>query len=105
MDIFREANLTNHIERPTNLTTDRTNTFRHIHGPERKRDYAMIGNQKAMSRKRDRISGLDSVQYKIISRDLLQFPNTTNVLSIGIQLKCDRSWTPYCDFLQDGRLQ
>jgi xylosylprotein 4-beta-galactosyltransferase len=90
--------LTRHIERPDNLTTNSSNTFMHIHGPERKRDYATIGNQKAMSRKRDRISGLDSVQYKIVSRDALQFPNIKDVFSIGIELKCNKSWTAYCEF-------
>jgi xylosylprotein 4-beta-galactosyltransferase len=96
----REANLTDHIERPTNLTTDRNTTFQHIHGPERKRDYAMIGNQKAMSRKRDRISGLHSVQYVIEGRELLQFENGSDALSIHIGLKCDRKWTNYCEFAQ-----
>lgn len=98
LKLFREANLTNNIDRPNNLTTNSSNTFMHIHGPERKRDYATIGNQKAMSRKRDRISGLDSVKYTIVSRDQLKFPNITDVFSIGIELKCNKSWTSYCEF-------
>lgn len=39
-------NLTGNIIRPLNLSTDRTNTFKHIHGNNRKRDYAVIGNQR-----------------------------------------------------------
>ncbi|KAI6215088.1 hypothetical protein M3Y94_00343900 [Aphelenchoides besseyi] len=94
---MKEADLADHIERPSNLTTDRTNTFRHIHGPERKRDYAMIGNQKSMSRKRDRISGLDSVRYQISGRNIMQF-NDTKAISVQIKLECDRNWTSYCEF-------
>ncbi|CAD5221360.1 unnamed protein product [Bursaphelenchus xylophilus] len=97
---MKEKNLTSNIERPRNLTTDRHNTFKHIHGPERKRDYAMIGPQKKMSRKRDRISGLDTVQYTIVKRENLMFGDQKNipVLSIHIQLVCDFTWTPYCTF-------
>lgn len=34
---IRDQNLT--IVRPSDLTTNRSNTFRHIHGAERRRDY------------------------------------------------------------------
>ncbi|PIO53607.1 N-acetyllactosaminide 3-alpha-galactosyltransferase, partial [Teladorsagia circumcincta] len=43
------------LTRVANLSTNRSNTFRHIHGVERKRDYAVVTKeQKAMKRKRDR---------------------------------------------------
>jgi hypothetical protein len=62
----------------------------------------MIGNQKTMSRKRDRISGLNTVQYKIQTRDILPFNNITGVLAVHIQLECDRNWTPYCEFAKES---
>ncbi|KAH7727272.1 beta-1,4-galactosyltransferase VII [Aphelenchoides avenae] len=42
---LKEANLTERIDRPTNLTTDRSNTFMHVHGKDRKRDYAVYHKQ------------------------------------------------------------
>uniref|UniRef100_A0A914CC58 Beta-1,4-galactosyltransferase 7 n=1 Tax=Acrobeloides nanus TaxID=290746 RepID=A0A914CC58_9BILA len=94
---LKEANLTANILRPTNLTTDRSNTFRHIHAKERKRDYTLLYNQKQMSRKRDRISGLNTVRYRIVSRSLLNF-GEAQASVLNIELFCDRSWTPYCEF-------
>jgi len=101
---LKEANLSAHIERPVNLTTDHTNTFRHIHGPERKRDYIMIGNQKAMSRKRDRISGLHSIKYNVSGREVRRFDLNAEALIINIELQCDRNWTSYCELpTENGR--
>lgn len=98
---LRDGNLTTMLERPTNLTTNRRNTFRHIHdGRLKRRDRLVIGNQKAMSRRRDRVSGLDSVRYRIVSRSLLPIkdvgPPFMSVLNI--ELYCDMNWTPYCVF-------
>ena len=93
---FREVDLTQHIERPRNLTTNRSSTFRHIHDDERKRDYATYAKQRAISKKRDRVSGLHNVQYTIASRELRTFHNDTTALCIHIELQCDQSWTPFC---------
>ncbi|KAK6049079.1 N-acetyllactosaminide 3-alpha-galactosyltransferase, partial [Cooperia oncophora] len=42
------------LTRVANLSTNRFNTFRHIHGVDRKRDYAVVTkDQKAMKRRRD----------------------------------------------------
>ncbi|VDN44806.1 unnamed protein product [Gongylonema pulchrum] len=44
---LRDANFLSSMQRPVNLTTDRRNTFRHIHNPVlRKRDFKKYGNQK-----------------------------------------------------------
>ncbi|MFH4977195.1 hypothetical protein AB6A40_003904 [Gnathostoma spinigerum] len=98
---LKEAGLINNLQRPANLTTDRSNTFLHIHDPRnRKRDSVRIGNQKKMSRQRDRISGLDSVKYDIVSRDLIPLSADDNhsfVASVvNVQLHCNMTWTPYC---------
>ncbi|KAK5979115.1 N-acetyllactosaminide 3-alpha-galactosyltransferase [Trichostrongylus colubriformis] len=57
------------LTRVANLTTNRSNTFRHVHGVERKRDYAVVTKeQKAMKRRRDYVSGLNNVRYNITAR-------------------------------------
>lgn len=50
-----------------------------------------------MSRQRDRISGLNSVRYTIISRLILDF-NQSKTSVVNVKLYCDMSWTPYCVF-------
>uniref|UniRef100_A0A915D2D4 Galactosyltransferase N-terminal domain-containing protein n=1 Tax=Ditylenchus dipsaci TaxID=166011 RepID=A0A915D2D4_9BILA len=90
-----DANLRNSIVRPTNLTTDRSNTFMHIHPKSRKRDYSKTKNQKQMSRKRDRLTGLHSVRYKIKDRSFLHF-GSTNASVLHIDLECDLERTPFC---------
>uniref|UniRef100_A0A915PRK7 Beta-1,4-N-acetylgalactosaminyltransferase n=1 Tax=Setaria digitata TaxID=48799 RepID=A0A915PRK7_9BILA len=97
---LRDANLLASLQRPMNLTTNRSNTFRHIHDPKlRKRDSKKYGNQKQMARKRDRISGLHSVKYRIIGRKLLNFRKGTVVSVLNIELECDLKWTDYCKIL------
>ncbi|PAV88437.1 hypothetical protein WR25_06015 isoform A [Diploscapter pachys] len=91
---IRDGNL--NLTRVSNLTTDRTNSFRHIHGKERKRDYAVVTKtQREMKRKRDRISGLHNVHYVIAARRTLRFKDTP-VRVVDVLLECDLSWTPYC---------
>ncbi|PIO63054.1 N-acetyllactosaminide 3-alpha-galactosyltransferase, partial [Teladorsagia circumcincta] len=68
------------LTRVANLSTNRSNTFRHIHGVERKRDYAVVTKeQKAMKRKRDRVSGLNSVRYNITARRTLSYGDATHI--------------------------
>uniref|UniRef100_F1KZB4 Beta-1,4-N-acetylgalactosaminyltransferase n=1 Tax=Ascaris suum TaxID=6253 RepID=F1KZB4_ASCSU len=96
---LRDANLTDRMERPLNLTTDKRNTFRHIHDARmRPRDRFVIGDQRKMSRRRDRSTGLDSVKYHIAGRNLLRIGgvNGTLVSVLHVELHCDMSWTPYC---------
>ncbi|CAI4231153.1 unnamed protein product [Auanema sp. JU1783] len=84
------------LTRVSGLSTNRKNTFRHIHGRNRKRDYAVVTkDQRAMKRKRDRISGLSNVQYSIAARRLLELPDAL-VSVIDVSLVCNRTWTPYC---------
>ncbi|KAL4003596.1 Xylosylprotein 4-beta-galactosyltransferase [Acanthocheilonema viteae] len=94
---LRDANLLSSLQRPVNLTTNRSNTFRHIHDSKlRKRDVKKYGNQKQMTRKRDRISGLHSVKYRIVGRNLLNFRKRPVVSVLNIELECDLKWTDYC---------
>lgn len=49
-----------------------------------------------MTRKRDRISGLHSVKYRIVGRNLLIFRKGSMVSVLDIELECDLKWTDYC---------
>lgn len=84
------------ITRPQNIYTNVTNTFRHIHDKSRKRDTVKCYNQKEVTRKRDRVTGLHDVKYKIISHNELVI-NGAPVTVLNIQLFCDRNSTPWCD--------
>uniref|UniRef100_A0A1I7XAV9 Glyco_transf_7C domain-containing protein n=1 Tax=Heterorhabditis bacteriophora TaxID=37862 RepID=A0A1I7XAV9_HETBA len=84
------------LSRITGLSTNRNNSFRHIHGRERKRDYAVITKtEKSIKRKRDKISGLGNVKYNITNRRILHYGNAI-VRIVDVNLICDLKWTPYC---------
>jgi xylosylprotein 4-beta-galactosyltransferase len=92
----RDANLLQHLQRPDNLITGRGDTFLHIHdAKKRARDQVYTKLQKQMSHRRDRTSGLFSVNYKIADRQLLKIDGITASV-INIELICDKTWTPYC---------
>lgn len=83
------------IKRPKLVTSNSTNTFRHIHGPARKRDFQRCFNQRNESRIRDRKTGLHDVNYVLNSLQLLtidEFPFSL----FNVTLKCDRKFTPWC---------
>ncbi|CAO4370465.1 unnamed protein product [Caenorhabditis nigoni] len=86
------------LTRVSGLSTNSTNTFRHIHGPKRKRDYTPKKKdmkQWEIKRKRDHESGLRNVRYTIENRRLIDFSGSS-VTVINVALYCDMSWTPYC---------
>jgi xylosylprotein 4-beta-galactosyltransferase len=93
---LRDAHLLENLQRPDNLTTGRGDTFLHIHNDkQRVRDQIYTPLQKQMSHRRDRTSGLFSVDYKIANRKLLKIEGITASI-IDIELICNRTWTPYC---------
>ncbi|XP_053208342.1 beta-1,4-galactosyltransferase 7-like [Panonychus citri] len=93
---LKEAKL--QISRPTNIETGIGNTFLHIHNPTiRKRDYAKLFNQKEATRKRDRQTGLDNVEFELTSLSQITIDNfPVNIYSV--KLICDHKSTPWCDF-------
>lgn len=94
---LRDANLTSSLQRPKGLITNRQNTFRHIHNSQKRiRDTAKTKFQKAMSRKRDTISGLNNLRYRIVSRAIHHFNTGGNYSVLNVKLFCDQKWTPYC---------
>lgn len=83
------------IYRPGQLNTDSTNTFRHIHGLNRKRDQKRCFNQKAMNFKKDRETGLHNVDYEINSTYSLTI-NKYSLIVVNVKLNCNRAVTPWC---------
>lgn len=69
---------------------------RHIHGKHRKRDTTKCFNQREVTRKRDRETGLHNVKYKIISAKAMTV-NEAPLTIFNIELICDFSVTPWCD--------
>ena len=62
----------------------------------RKRDQDVCYDQWLVTRKRDRETGLDTLDYNLLNTRQLtieEIPITT----INVALKCDKSKTPWCD--------
>ncbi|KAH0537696.1 beta-1,4-galactosyltransferase 7 [Cotesia glomerata] len=92
---LKEANLK--VYRPQNILTGSQNTFKHIHDKNvRKRDTIKCFNQREITRKRDRQTGLSNVSYKIeqvINMTIIDVPLTI----LNIALNCDKTITPWCE--------
>lgn len=71
--------------------------FRHIHDKNhRKRDTVKCHNQSIVTRKRDRKTGLEDLQYNVVRRHRLTI-DSVPVTVIDVQLECDKTVTPWCD--------
>ncbi|XP_073969983.1 beta-1,4-galactosyltransferase 7 [Rhodnius prolixus] len=91
---LKEAGL--NITRPTNLTTGIENTFRHVHDRVvRKRDMAKCYNQKEVTRRRDRVTGLKDVSYSVRSRQRVTV-DSADFTVVNVLLRCNRTITPWC---------
>ncbi|CAD7084637.1 unnamed protein product [Hermetia illucens] len=92
---IRDAGLK--VSRPENITTGPENTFSHIHDRKhRKRDTEKCYNQKEVTRKRDRETGLKTVKYRISDVRQLTIDGAA-VTVLNIHLECDHKSTPWCD--------
>ncbi|CAH0555439.1 unnamed protein product [Brassicogethes aeneus] len=91
---LKDAKLT--IQRPENITTGTTNTFKHIHTKQRVRDTKKCFNQKEVTRKRDKVTGLHDVKYNIKSRTKMNIEGAPLTI-INVQLLCDQTKTPWCE--------
>ncbi|KAJ9586477.1 hypothetical protein L9F63_019877, partial [Diploptera punctata] len=85
------------VTRPVNITTGPENTFRHIHDKvKRKRDMTKCFNQRDITRRRDRQTGLSNVAYKVNSKNEVIIDGAP-ITIVNIELSCDRNLTPWCD--------
>ncbi|XP_055593109.1 beta-1,4-galactosyltransferase 7-like [Uranotaenia lowii] len=92
---IKEAGL--QVYRPPNITTGPDNTFLHIHDRlHRRRDTTKCFNQREVTRKRDRETGLNSLRYSIDSRKQLTIEGVPLTV-LNINLECDKSVTPWCE--------
>ncbi|OAD60206.1 Beta-1,4-galactosyltransferase 7 [Eufriesea mexicana] len=92
---LKEAGLI--IVRPQNISTGTHNTFKHIHDRNhRKRDMIKCYNQREVTRKRDRQTGLNNVTYKILGTIAMTIGDTPLTV-LNISLMCDKMTTPWCE--------
>ncbi|XP_054747827.1 beta-1,4-galactosyltransferase 7 isoform X1 [Anastrepha obliqua] len=92
---IRDAGLK--VTRPDNINTGVNDTFRHIHNRyHRKRDTQKCFNQKEVTRKRDRVTGLNTLNYKILHVQELAVDGIS-ITVLNILLECDLKETPWCD--------
>lgn len=85
------------VTRPENISTGPKDTFSHIHDRNhRKRDTEKCFNQKEVTRRRDRETGLNTTKYSIKNINELTIDNTA-VTVVNIKLICDTLLTPWCD--------
>lgn len=92
---LKEAGLS--VTRPQNITTGTHNTFKHIHDRNhRKRDMVKCYNQREVTRKRDRQTGLNNVSYKLLGSIKMTIGDTPLTV-LNISLMCDKTSTPWCE--------
>jgi len=86
------------IARPSNLSTNYTNTFRHIHDKSvHKRDYAKYGKQKDEGRKIYPQMGFNTTKYKIINKELKKTHEGIKYIMLDVKIYCDYNLTSWCD--------
>lgn len=86
------------IDRPKNLSTNSSNTFRHIHQQDvHQRDYAKYGRQKEEGRKIYPAMGFNTTNYKIIVKDIRKSNEGVEYVMLDVNIFCDYDLTPWCD--------
>lgn len=69
----------------------------HIHDRKhRKRDTIKCFNQREITRKRDRLTGLDTLKYAVVSQRNVTIDGARAVV-VNVQLECDKTVTPWCE--------
>ncbi len=92
---MREAGI--EVTRQAGLNTGMSDTFRHLHVPrKRSRDYRKCYDQRDVTRRRDRYTGLSTLKFKVVSASSVVV-NDAEVTVVSVELECDKTKTPYCD--------
>lgn len=92
---IREAEI--RIRRPEHIGSGIEDTFRHVHDKaRRRRDMVKCYNQKEVTRKRDRQTGLHDVSYDIPSAYEISV-NGSHATVLNVNLRCNHTVTPWCD--------
>ncbi|XP_050391801.1 beta-1,4-galactosyltransferase 7-like [Patella vulgata] len=87
------------ITRPVGITTG-NQTFKHVHDRRRTRDKSRFFDQKEKTRRLDKITGVNSVDYTVDSKHELTIDDGY-VTVINVKLKCDLDFTPWCLMKED----
>jgi xylosylprotein 4-beta-galactosyltransferase len=91
---LKEKKLT--ITRPQGIRSGRETTFLHNHKKSHKRDTAKLFNQREVTKRRDRETGLHNLQYELVAQWHL-LVNGSACTVHDVRLICDRSLTPWCE--------
>ncbi|KAL5274194.1 B4GALT7 family protein [Megaselia abdita] len=92
---LKDAELT--VHRHEGIQTGTDNTFAHNHDKRRRRrDMEKCFNQKEVTRKRDRKTGLNTTAYRIEKVYDLKIDGIS-ITVLNVLLECDKSATPWCD--------
>lgn len=67
----------------------------------RKRDTTKCFNQREVTRKRDRETGLSTLKYSISKIHNLRIDDIANITIVNIKLICNHQETPWCDCTKD----
>ena len=62
----------------------------------RQRDYGKCNNQRDVTRRRDRATGLSTLRHELASAHALDVDGAPATL-LNVRLECDRGETPWCD--------
>lgn len=85
------------ISKPEGISTGPEDTFYHIHdSKKRKRDMVRVQNQKQEQFRKDLETGVDSVDYKLLSKQTLKVDGASCTI-LHVNLKCDKEVTPWCE--------
>ncbi|XP_013197024.2 beta-1,4-galactosyltransferase 7 [Amyelois transitella] len=84
------------VNRPDNIKTGPEKTFKHLHNKMyRKRDMRKCYNQREVTRRRDRVTGLHDVSYVLTGQRQLTI-DTLPLTVHNVQLICNVNVTPWC---------
>lgn len=83
------------VVRPQGIETGINDTFLHVHRSNHKRDQAKFFNQREVTRRRDRDTGLDNVQYRLKAKRKMTIESAPFIM-YDVELLCDIRVTPWC---------
>ncbi|XP_059045543.1 beta-1,4-galactosyltransferase 7 [Achroia grisella] len=84
------------VRRPENIDTGPKDTFKHIHDKTyRRRDMRKCYNQREVTRRRDRVTGVHDVAYKLWGRHNVTI-DSLPITVLNVELLCNKSLTPWC---------
>ncbi|CAG9569185.1 unnamed protein product [Danaus chrysippus] len=84
------------VSRPEGITTGPENTFKHIHDKSyRKRDMRKCYNQREVTRRRDRKTGVHDVAYNLLTSHNVSI-DALPITVINVELICNKDLTPWC---------